>query len=248
VRYVDLPSGIGKLLTRALEDPRWLRFGVSVFDAGAEDEIREVVSRHPMIAAVKSVEVRYPDTVLLRVAVREPAAWFEVRSPGGRRGYVLVSWDARLLDPRSYAHYRRRLNVPLPRVRGVKARPPTIVGQAWDDLPEQVAEGIGAARVAARLYRDFGRGLWVEEIDVARFPAPPRRRRDGEVRFRLHDATMVEWGRTDRDRRGVAGEDSYETKRWRLETLLSRARSRRPRPIDVRFRIPGEATPAPIGR
>ena len=42
-----------------------------------------------------------------------------------------------------------------------------------------------------------------------RFPAPPERRRQGEVRFHLHDGTVVEWGRTDRDLDGVAGEDSY---------------------------------------
>jgi len=240
VRYVDLPRALGPLLERSLGDPRWLRFDVSVFDANAESKIRVVIARHPMVAAVREVEIQYPDRVLVRVKVREPAAWFHVRDGRGRQGYVLVSTDACLLDPRSYAHYRRRLPVPLPRVRGVSVLPPKLPGQAWQDIDEQVAEGISAARVAARLYRDFNGTLIVKSIDVSRFPASPQRRRDGEVRFLLSGGAWVEWGRTERDLRDVAGEDSYEIKQWRLETELSRRGDRQGGKVDVRFRLPGE--------
>lgn len=240
VRYVDLPPALGPLVERSLHDSRWLRFDVSVFDANAEAKIREVIARHPMVSTVRSVDIEYPDRVLVRVKVREPAAWFHVQDGRGRKGYVLVSTDACVLDPKSYRHYRRRLPIPLPRVRGVTALPPKRPGQTWHDIAEQVAEGISAARVSARLFRDFNGTLSVKTIDVRRFPAPPELRRDGEVRFQLDSGTWVEWGRTERDLRGVAGEDSYEIKQWRLETELSRRGARHGGKVDVRFRLPGE--------
>ncbi len=240
VQYLDLPRALGPLVERSLHDRRWLRFDVSVFDGDAEAKIREVIARHPMVAAVRSVVIRYPDRVLVRVRVREPAAWFRVQDDRGRKGFVLVSTDACVLDPRSYRDYRRRLPVPLPRVHGVSVLPPRRPGQTWQDIDEQVAEGISAARVSARLYRDFNGTLSVKTIDVRRFPAAPELRRDGEVRFRLDSGTWVEWGRTERDLKGVAGEDSYEIKQWRLETELSRRGARHGGKVDVRFRLPGE--------
>jgi hypothetical protein len=238
--FMDLHPALDPLLGEALQRPGLLAFDVSVFDDRAEERIREAVARHPMVASVRHVRIRYPDRVEVRVALREPAAWFEARRKDGSLGLLLVSTDGRLLDPLDYATYRDRLRVPLPRVRGVRARPPALIGQAWVDLAEQVVEGIAASRVAGRLYQDFNGTVSVDGIDVSRFPAPPERRREGEVRFTLHDGTVVEWGRTDRDTAAVAGEDPYETKRWRLETELSRRASRRGGRIDVRFRLPGE--------
>lgn len=250
VRYVGLHPALGPLVERSLLDERMLRFSISVFDADAEEKVRKVIARHPMVAKVRSVQVRYPDRVCVRVDVREPAAWFEVtRANGGKgKGYVLVSTDGVLLDPGCYAHYRRRLRVPLPRVLGVKARHPGRYGRAWEDRPEQVAEGVAAARVAARLYRDFNGMLHVKVIDVRSFPATPELRSRGEIRFRLDDGTVVEWGRTDRDVIGVAGEDPYETKRWRLETELTQRGPGRRERIDVRFRLPGEGYLLPSKR
>ena len=219
-----------------------------MFDADAERRIREVLSRHPVVAAVQSVEIRYPDRVFVRVKVRQPAAWFEVTDERGDRGYLLVSTDGRILDRQCYRHYLRRLRVPLPKVSGVRARPPAWLGEIWEDLPEQVAEGIAASAVAARLYRDFKGTLYVRSIDVAAFPAPPSLRRQGEVRFVLHDGTVVEWGRTDRDHDGVASEDTYETKQWRLATTLARRPPRTTSRIDVRYRLPGEGRPVAYRR
>ena len=239
LHYVGLHPGLGPEVEASL---RRVRFSVSVFDADAEARIREAVARHPLVAVVRSVEIRYPDRIDVNVVVRQPAAWFKTRDARERVGLVLVSTDGRLLEPESYRYYLRRPRSPLPEVVGVRAAPPRLYGQAWDDLPEQVAEGLAAARVAEWLYRDFNGTLYVRRIDVSAFPAPPDRRRQGEVRFHLHDGTVVEWGRTDRDLDGVAGEDSYALKQARLETERTRGASRRAKRLDVRFRLRGEGS------
>jgi len=239
LHYVGLHPGLGPEVEASLKQ---VRFAVSVFDADAETRVRQAVARHPLVGAVRSVEIRYPDRIDVSVVVRQPAAWFRTRDASGRRGLLLVSTDGRLLDHESYAYYLDRPRSPLPEVEGVRAAPPKLYGQAWEDLPEQVAEGLSAARVAEWLYRDFNGTLYVNRIDVSRFPAPPDRRRQGEVRLHLHDGTVVEWGRTDRDVDGAAGEDSYATKQARLETERARRGVRRAKRLDVRFRLRGEGT------
>ncbi|MHC5010347.1 MAG: cell division protein FtsQ/DivIB [Planctomycetota bacterium] len=248
VRFRALPRGQEAIFDRALRDPRWFRFSVSVFDAGAEDRIREALCRHPLVEEVRSVTIRFPQVAEVRVSIRRPAAWFEVPTAQGGVGYVLVSADARVLDPAPYRRYLESVRVPLPVVAGVEARAPLLAGQAWNDLPEQVAEGLAAAEVAARLYRDFRGELLVSRIDVSQFPATAERRRDGEVRLALEDGTVIEWGRTERALAGVASEDLYETKRWRLETLLKEGGHRGGRRLEVRFRLPGEARRPGAGR
>ena len=240
VRFVGLDARLGPLLTQSVRAAGRFPIDVSVFDPEAEDHVRRIVARHPMVAAVKRVEVRFPDRVDVEVALRRPAAWFQVRGKEGRPGYVLVSEDAHVLDYNLYRALLDRPSVPLPRVIGVRAPRPQAVGQQWDDLAEQVAEGLAAARLAGRLYRDFRSRVQVEEIDVSSFPAPPHRRRDGELRLKLADGTVVEWGRTERALEEVAGEDRYATKRWRLETQLVRRSPNRTGRIDVRFRLARE--------
>jgi hypothetical protein len=154
--------------------------------------------------------------------------------------HVLVSRDARVLDPAAYEGYLRRVRIPLPVVVGVRARPPSRPGQHWTDLTDQVAEGLAAAEVAARLYRDLRGRRHVLRIGVSRFPAPPQRRGGGEVRLTLDDGTSVEWGRTERDLEGVASEYGYDRKQWRLESQLDRGPHTPGATIDVRFRLPGE--------
>ena len=116
VRFVDLPRALGPLAQRSLEDPRWLRLDVSVFDAGAEQKIRDLVSKHPMVEEVREVAIEYPRSVEVRVTVRRPAAWVQVKRQGRKDGWLLVSSDARLLDPRLYRHYLRRRRIPLPKL------------------------------------------------------------------------------------------------------------------------------------
>jgi hypothetical protein len=240
LHYLDLHPALGPDVAASLKS---VRFSVSVFDSDAEARIRQAIARHPLVAAVRSVVIRYPDRVDVKVTVRRPAAWFEGRTWDGRRGTFLVSTDCRVLPPRSYRHWRRHLRIPLPIVRGVTAAAPRYYGQAWEDIREQVPEGIAAAHVAAHLYRDFNGMFYVKTIDVSAFPAQPDRRRRGEVRLHLDDGTVVEWGRTERDMDGVAGEDTYATKRRRLETLRPGALVKRSKRIDVRFRLRGEGLP-----
>lgn len=240
VRFVGLDPRLGPLLARSLAESSRLPVDVSVFDPDAENHVRDVIGRHPMVAAVKRVQVRFPDRVDVEVVLRRPAAWFRVRGEGGRYGYVLVSDDAHVLDHKQYETLLENPKIPLPRVIGVRAPRPQYVGQQWDDLAEQVAEGLAAARVARQLYRDFRSRVQVDVIDVSAFPAPPHRRRDGELRLKLADDTVVEWGRTERAQDEVAEEDGYSTKRWRLESQLGRRSPNRTGRIDVRFRLARE--------
>jgi hypothetical protein len=242
VRFVDLPRALGPLAQQSLESSRWLRLDVSVFDANAEQKIRDLVSKHPMVESVRAVDIHYPSSVEVRVAVRRPAAWVRVGGPGRKSGWLLVSSDARLLDPKLYGHYLRRRRVPLPKLVGIDSHPPRFAGQAWEDIDEQVAEGLAAADVSRRLYRDLNGRVYVDTIDVRDFPAPPERRRHGEVRLKLQDGRVVEWGRTERALEGVAGEDAYATKLRRLERqLLHGPLGQR---LDVRYRLSGEGRSA----
>jgi len=248
IRFVDLDRDLGPGVVEALVDPGVLRFEVSLFDPRAEDLVRDAVARHPMVAAVRGVEVVWPNRALVRVALRHPAAWFRVPDGKGGFGFVLVSTDARRLDPAPYADLLRRLRVPLPVVIGTRAQHPDWPGQAWEDLPEQVAEGIAAAGVAAALHRDLRGRAYVETIDVTDFPALPEHRQRGEVRLRLDDGAIVEWGRTDRAGKGVAGEDSYATKLRRLESALASRGSPGKRRVDVRYPLPEEGRAAAPSR
>jgi hypothetical protein len=78
---------------------------------------------------------------------------------------------------------------------------------------------------------------------VSRFPARARDREDGEVVLTISCPSgredepralrRVQWGRTERARAQVPGEDGYDVKVDRLRTLLTRARP--PRDLDVRY-------------
>jgi hypothetical protein len=241
VRFEGLPPGLEATFDAALRDPRWFDFRASVFDPRAEDRIRQLLVRHPIVREVLAVEVSFPGSARVRLAVRTPAAWFEVPTRTGK-GRVLVSTDERVLDPRAYRAYLERMRVPLPVVAGVGAKAPTRAGQRWTDPRERVAEGVAAAAVAERLYTDSRGRVVATRIDVSRFPARPEDRRDGEVGLVLDDGTSVEWGRTERALAGVASEWGYAAKWMRLETLLSRQPRGPGRVVDVRFRLAGEAS------
>ncbi len=239
IRFLDLPRRLGPLVASVLRDPRaFAGLDVSVFDPHAEDVVRDVVASHPMVESVKSVAIRYPHHADVRVALRSPAAWFRGRWVDGRRGWLLLSADQHRLDPSFYRYVFRRLPVPLPKVVGVEEYAPECAGQFWGDLQERVAEGLAAADVARRLYADLGGRIFIDRIDVSRFPARPELRHQGEVRLILDDGREVEWGRTARD--PVAGEDGYEVKLRRLEQELHRTQRLSGARIDVRYELPRE--------
>lgn len=236
LHFVDLPEALGPLVRSVLQDPRaFSALDVSVFDARAEGVVREQVARHPMVESVGRVEIRHPCRADVRVTLRRPAAWFRGRWSDGRRGWLLVSADQVRLDPSFYRYTFRRLRVPLPKIVGVREFAPESAGQRWADLEDRVAEGLAAAAVAARLYTDLGGRIVVDRVDVSRFPATPETRHEGEVRFVLRDGRQIEWGRTERDLGGVAGEDGYALKLHRLERELLRTRPGDGARIDVRY-------------
>jgi hypothetical protein len=238
IRFADLPPWADDAVRAALHDTRRLSVSVSVFDAAAEDRIREVVAEHPMVAEVRSVSVEYPNRATVRVGLRTPIAYVQVgRPPDGT--WRLLSEDRHVLDPAPYRGWLEHYGAPLPWIVGVRTRTPG-VGQAWEDRDEQVAEGVEAAIVAGRLYRDLGGRVVVRAVDVSRFPARPEDRAGGEVRFLLADGRVVEWGRTERDP-GEAGEDGYAWKRRRLEAYLTDETLKGRTRIDVRYRMRFEA-------
>lgn len=231
--FEGLPMWADARVQAALRQSELLRFSVSVFDAQAEERVRAVLARHPLVRRVEQVRIVYPSTARVRVTLREPACF--VQTPGrdrdGRHYLMLLSSDARRLDERVYASYLA-LRPPLAVLTGVERAAPPVPGVPWDNLKEQVAEGLEAARVADRLWRDlaWGRQRRVARIDVSRFPS--RLRGGGEVLLVLDDGTAIEWGRTERDLKGALEEDGYERKRSRLTLALAGTHGRM---IDVRF-------------
>jgi hypothetical protein len=237
--FESLPSWADARTQAALRAPDRIAFRVSVFDPAAEQRVRLAVARHPLVRSVDAVRVTYPDRVAVRVTLRVPGCWVEtpVKRADGRPYLFLLSTDARRLDDRCYGAYLLA-RAPLPVLTGVKDIGPPVDGVGWDNIYEQVAEGLAAAAVAERLAGelDFGRGddrRFVARIDVGRFPARGDRL-GGEVLLVLSDGTAIEWGRTEREPDGI--EDGYPTKALRLDLALKDPRTRR---VDVRFQ-PGD--------
>jgi hypothetical protein len=232
--FEGLPPWADARIRTLLEHPAHLPLDASVFDPQAEDRVRAVLARHPIVRRVEDVRILYPRTVRVRVILREPGCW--VRTPyldrAGKPFHVLLSTDSHRIDERCYAGYLAQ-RTPLPVLVGVDRGPLPTAGVPWDNLKEQVAEGLEAARVADRLSRDlaWGRTRHVAAIDVSRFPSPGSRLA-GEVLLVLDDGTQVDWGRTERDLGGSVEEEVYERKMLRLmQALHGNARGR----IDVRF-------------
>jgi hypothetical protein len=230
--FEGLPPWADARVEAALRGGDRIAFRVSVFDPAAEERVRAAVALHPLVRRVDEVRVRYPRRVSVRVTLRVPGCRVEtpVKRADGRPYLLLLSTDARRLDERCYEAYLAS-RPPLPVLTGLDRIGPPVEGVAWDNLKEQVAEGLAAATVAERLAHDlkFGSERYVARVDVARFPARGERK-DGEVLLVLSDGTAVEWGRTERTRDG--DEDTYETKMRRLGSALRDAPRRR---VDVRF-------------
>jgi hypothetical protein len=237
--FESLPSWADARTQGALRAPDRIAFRVSVFDPLAEQRVRLAVARHPLVRSVDAVRVAYPNGVSVRVTLRVPGCWVETpaRRADGRPYLMLLSTDARRLDERCYGAWLLA-RPPLPVLTGLKDIGPPVEGVGWDNIYEQVAEGLAAAAVAEKLAHDlaFGAGddrRFVARIDVARFPARGDRL-GGELLLVLSDGVSIEWGRTERVPDGI--EDSYQTKALRLELALKDPRTRR---VDVRFQ-PGD--------
>lgn len=237
VVFEDLPAWADSRIRAELLDAAHLPIKTSVFDPGAEEHVRTIVSRHPLVRKVHEVRVLYPRRVALKVALRLPACFVEApfARADGRRAFLLLSTDGQRLDERCYEGYlAQRPRLPL--LTGVEHSQLPVPGVPWDNLKEQVAEGLAAARVGEQLARDlsWGSAMSLARIDVSRFPSRGRRE-GGEVLLLLSDGhgegVVVEWGRTERDLRGAVEEDTYETKKRRLKMALDQGQRR----IDVRF-------------
>jgi hypothetical protein len=236
--FESLPPWADERVATALRDSPRIAFRVSVFDPTAEERVRAAVALHPLVKRVEEVRIRYPRRVDVRVTLRVPACRVltPVKRADGRPYLMLLSTDARRLDERWYEAYLAD-RPPLPVLTGLDRIGPPVEGLAWDNLKDQVAEGLAATAVAEKLARDlaFGTDRWVARVDVARFPARGDRK-SGEVLLVLNDGTQIEWGRTDRDDPADL-DDPYEQKLLRLEKALRGLAPGRaaPRRVDVRF-------------
>jgi hypothetical protein len=211
-----------------------------LYDPAVEREVADALARHPMVQAVSEVEVRFPRDVFVRAQVRAPIARVRTRVPvagGAETRDVPLSPDGVALPEAPYARFLAERHSVV--VLGVRARFPG-VGRRFEDVDEQVREAVEAARVANRLNDDLLlRDLRVQHVDVSRFPAPQRLRRQGEVVLLLSDGRRVQWGRTERDAASVPREDGFAAKRERLLDLASEPRSEHPTELDVRFQRAG---------
>jgi hypothetical protein len=248
--FLDLPRWVDDDMRARLEAPgvldalRTRRGGrapppLQIFDPGVERAIADALSRHPMVQSVSEVEVRFPSEVRVRASIRAPVALVRTRvltSAGAELRDVPVSGDGVVLPEVPYARFlaERRPVV----VLGVRARFPGR-HRRWDDTDEQVREAVEAARVANRLNEELlSHDVRVEGVDVSRFPATPRLRKQGEVILLLSDGRRVQWGRTERDLTGVEREDTYAVKRDRLLDVLDDPSLARAAELDVRVGRP----------
>ena len=228
IEFVGLPSWVDARAKRWLDSsalPHWTGpFSVSVYDPDIEATLRDRLERHPMIHAVRTVRVRYPNRASLRVALREPVGRVQFKQ-GKRTVTYYLSDDGTLLDPRPYRNHPDFGRVLPPLITGISSRPPVAkrgkgwairTGEVWEDPNERVAEAVSAAKVAKTIRKMMSNRRWVTRIDVKRFEPKGTSRQSidyelGEVRFLLEGGPLrrgekrfkrwVEWGRTDRARR-----------------------------------------------
>ena len=246
ISFIDLPRLVDERMRADLQAtlpflwPAPPTSWPTTYDVGLEGRLRELVGAHPMIRAVRDVEVRFPAEVRVRADVRTPLAQFKAKLRGPRdqlfAAQVPVDTEGMVLPPATYATFLTEN--PAVVVSGVEAICPQ-PGHRWSDSKEQVAEGLAAARVANRLNAEltiYGVPR-VIGVDVSGFPATPRSRHRGEVVLKLADGRYVQWGRTERDLSDVTHEEGYGAKRDRLRDLVE-ARGRDDRSVlDVRFPI-----------
>lgn len=245
VAFIDLPSFVDDQMKSGLkaglsdlwpEEPGRLP---SLYDAGLDRRLRELLAAHPMIREIEDVDVRYPSEVRVRATIRAPLARFHARVGADRTAQpifvdVPLDQEAIVLDAVNYGPMLAKRHMVI--VTGVGSICPG-VGHRWSDRLEQVAEGLEAARVANRLNEELSipGAPRVEGVDVSAFPAAPKDRGRGEVVLKLSDGRKVQWGRTERDLSGVVREDSYDAKRNRLVDQLEARGTTDHRDLDVRF-------------
>lgn len=247
VNFVGLPDWADAQMQWALQPEMFPDFSISIYDPTAESAVRAHAERHPFVREVESVRVLYPNraevTARLRVPVARVRVWFAAPGNTMTQRWRLLSDDGCLLPEAPYKTYLARLPYDLPVVSGLTERAPQDPGEVWEDGSGRVAEGIAAAGLAARIYRDFAGRVAVVRVDVSRFPATPTTRAAGEVRLVIscppkaggaRIERTVEWGRTDRARAEVTWEDGYHTKFKRLEAILTSKAP--PAFIDVRYK------------
>ncbi|MDJ0973047.1 MAG: hypothetical protein QNJ98_01130 [Planctomycetota bacterium] len=247
--FVKLPSWADAHIQKELASERYYRrFSSSVFDPDAEAHVRAVVTSHPLVKTVRTVDIVYPKSVTVHPVLRAPVAIVSVRVKD-RRGRLthrkrLLADDGSLLPTDPYKGYLKGLKAPLPVIHGIRAAGTARVGLVWEDRHGQVAEAVAAADVARRLYRDTRGRVHVRVIDVGRFPSLDGGVTEGEISFQAtiyptrrggkKRPVRLEWGRTERDCRDAPLEDCYQKKLARLERALKPHRALT-RSIDVRF-------------
>jgi hypothetical protein len=257
LRFTNLPAWSDERVQRAFEPRMFGPFSVSIYDPDAPAILRARVERHPMVREVREVRLLYPNRAevqpVLRVPVARVAVWVQ-----GAEGHQVTRWrllsDDGCLLPRSpYRAYLKGIPFELPVITGIRERAPLEAGEVWEDRTARVKEGVAAARLAGRLFRDLSGRVTVTRIDVSRFPATSENRDGGEVRIYLscpperrggpRVERVVEWGRTERARAEVPWEDDYPTKLHRLRIALTA-----PAPstqIDVRWPQGGSGRTTP---
>lgn len=247
IRFVDLPSWTEGRYQKVLSDPRIYELSTSIYDPDAEARVREQILRHPFVSRVEEVRVRYPDAVDVRVRLRRPVARVRIRvrdrKGAWREEDRYLADDGSTLPRWPYRRYLEVKGLRLPEVVGIRARPPSRFGDRWEDRREQVLEAVAAAEMAQRLATDSRRRLLVKRIDVSRFPNQGLDRHRGEIELLVHDFggpggraprdLRVQWGRTERDRAAVPGEDPYRIKSGRLLRQVHAASGRKA--LDVRW-------------
>lgn len=239
--FTGLPSWADATLKRTLlTSSYYIRDGVgldtSVFSADAEARVISTATRHPAIKGVRKVEVRFPGKVSVVPVLRRPVAMVTVSyvDVHGRRRQEerLLADDGTTLPVGPYEAIVRKQGWNLPVIKGIREASPHCCGVPWVDGDAQVAEAVSASSVAEQIRRAFRGKLVITTIDVSRFPAPKRLRGRGEVEFLaklsyrdrnrklVQRSITINWGRTERDLRGMYDEDTTRPKIARLMRAL----------------------------
>ena len=252
MKFKELPAWVDNTLRSTLYTPSYyVRDGVgldtSVFSAEAEARVITTATRHPAIKSIRKVDIRYPGKVSVIPVLRRPVAMVRVAyvdaNDRRREENRLLADDGTTLPIKPYQRIIAKQGWNLPVVRGVREASPHCCGVPWEDGDAQVAEAVSAANVAEQIRRAFRGKLVIDTIDVSRFPAPKRLRGHGEVEFLATLSFMdrgrklvqrkitINWGRTERDMRGMYDED---TTRPKVERLMRALRGASASYIDVR--------------
>jgi hypothetical protein len=185
------------------------RESYSIFDPALTREVAEAYRASSWVAAVRRVEKRLPNELVVELDLREPAAFVRLS-----RGHYAIDAQAIYL-PLDYRRWDHQ-SAPLPAIYGVESKPPQ-PGHAWNDPHVEAAAAVIRALAGDESVLDK-----IAIVDVTNLTGKinPRDSKINLFTRRWGHRVVVRWGRSPDDAKSM--EPSAAEKLAMLRRRLAR--------------------------